>query len=314
MAKTAKTTLLRRAPMDSRQLLTAWLLALATLIFAGGGWAWYQYVHRSTYGVFWDTIDNNLNIFGVTRTITQDNNGADFQQKLQISLGAENMARGLTTISQSDQNGQETTVITETLGTPTTNYARYTDIKVQSPDSKKLPDFSSVKNVWSRELLVTGDTQNQSVLAEGLFSSIPFARLSQLQRQELVQFMKDNKVYEVDYRGAKVVERAGKQSYEYEVLVNLEGYIETLKKIDEYMGLGQLEGVDPAAYAGSEPAKLTVTTSIDGRQLLEVAYSGSTRKEQYSSYGARISSVLPETDLLRPELEQRVQKIFTPQN
>lgn len=310
MAKTVKARVKRPAPVDPRQLLTAWLLALGILIFVGGGWAWYQYVHRSVYSVFWDSVDNNFRITGVTRTVEQISNGAEVKSKLQLSLGAENLARGLTTIKQTNQNGGSTVIITETLGTPTNNYARYVDISVSGASAQ--PDISSVKNAWSRELLVKGPQQNQSILAEGLFSSVPFANLNLPQRQELVRFMKDNDVYTVDYRAAEVVERAGKQGYEYKVKVNLKGYIATLKKIDAMMGLKQLEGVDPEAYADAEPAHLTIVNSIDGRQLLEVTYNGASRKEEYSSYGARINVDVPDTNLLRSELEQKVQNIFKP--
>jgi len=292
----------KQVPMDNQRLLTVWLFVLAGLIFAGGLWGWYQYVHRSAYGVFWDAIDNNLRLTGVTRTVTQDTNGGDVQQKLQLSLGAENVARGLTTIKQPG-----TVVITETLGTPTDNYARYLDIQA---DSK--PNLSGVKDVWSREALVKGAGQNQSVFAEGLFSSFPISNLRQSQRQELVQLMRQKKVYEVDYRGAKVVERAGKKGYEYTVTVNIQGYIETLKKIDQMMGLDQLTAVNIAAYEGAEPARLVVVNSIDGRQVLEVTYTGTTRKEVYSSYGARVDVQIPETNLLRSELEQKIQRIFGP--
>lgn len=310
MAKKSKTKVVQRAPIDPRQLLATWLVALGLLIFIGGGWVWYQYVHRSVYSVFWDTVDNNFRITGVTRTVEQIANGAEVKSKLQVSLGAENLARGLTTIKQTGDNGTSTTIITETLGTSTNNYARYVDINVVG--AGKQPDISSIKNAWSRELLVKGAQQNQSVLAEGLFSSVPFANLTQPQRQEIVQFMKDNDVYTVDYRGATVVERAGKQAYEYKVAVSLKGYIATLKKIDAMMGLGQLDSVDPNSYEGAEPANLTIVNSIDGRQLLEVTYTGASRKEEYSSYGARINVDVPETELLRSDLEQKVQNIFKP--
>lgn len=316
--KTVLTTAKKKTPVDSQRQVAVRLFALGVIILLGGMFAWYQYVHKSAYNVFWDTIDNNLNIFGVTRTIEQDANGAEFNQKLQISLGAENVARGATVITQPTQEGT-TTVITETLGTPTNNYTRYIDITTQTADGSpvKQPDISSVKNVWSRESLTQGDTQNQNVnqsaFAEGLFSSVPFAYLSQPQRQKVVQFMKDNEVYSADYRNAKTVNRAGKQAYEYNVVVNLKGYIETLKMIDEMMGLQQLTGVNPAAYDGAEPAQLTIVSGIDGRQLLEVSYTGTTRKETYSAYGARIHVDLPETNLPRTQLEEKIQSIFTPQ-
>jgi hypothetical protein len=292
--------------MDNQRLVTVWAFAIGLLIFLGGLWCWYQYVHRNTYNVFWDSIDNNLDIYGVTRTVDQEANGSSVQQKLQVSLGQDNIARSITTIKQPTQGG-ETTVITETIGTPGDNFTRYTDIKSPAP-----VDTSKVRNVWSREKLAAGAGQNQSVFAEGLFSSIPFANLTQPQRQELVTFMKDQKVYEVDYRGAKTVERAGKQGFEYTVQVNLQAYIETLKKIDTMMGLKQLESVDPAQYAGAEPAQLVIVNSIDGRQLLEVTYAGTSRKETYSSYGARIIINIPDAKIQRAELEQQIQSIFTP--
>lgn len=296
--------------MDNQQLLTVWVFALGLLVLLGSLFAWYQYVHRSTYGVFWDTIDNNLNINGVTRTIEQQNNGADFNQKLQISLGAENVARGITTVTQPSAEGN-TVVVSETVGTPTENFVRYVDVNVAGSGTAPA-DVASIKNVWSREPLTQGGQLNQSILAEGLFSSFPLARLNQPQRQEVVQFMKDNKVYSVDYKNAKEVSRGGKQGFEYVVVVDLPGYIATLKMIDTMMGLKQLESVDPSAYEGAEPAELTVVNSINGRQLLEVTYNGSSRKEKYSAYGARINVAIPEAYLLRSELEQKVQTIFAP--
>ena len=285
---------------------------MAALILVVGLFSWYQYIHKSTYGVFWDTVDNNLNLFGVTRTIDQSSGESKFNQKLQISLGAENVARGLTTITQPGQNGT-IEVVTETLGTLTNNYARYVDVSLVR-DNAAVPDISSIKNVWGREDLVGDKDPNQSVLAEGLlFSSFPLAGLSAPQRQEVIQFMKDSQAYEVDYKGARVVTRAGKQAYEYNVIVNMEGYIAAVKMVDEMMGLNQLSDVDPTAYAEADPAQLTVVNSIDGRQLLEVSYTGTTRTEKYSAYGARITVDIPETNLLRSELEQRVQTIFGPQ-
>lgn len=296
--------------MDNQKLLAVWLVVLGTLVFLGGLWAWYSNVHQSAYRVFWDSVDNNLNIYGVTRTIEQNNNGSTVNQKLQLFLGAENIARGRTTVTQPNQTGGTTTVVTETVGTPTNNYARYVDIQTGEGNSGQ-PDTSRVLNVWSREVLLGGEQQNESVLSEAIFSSIPFAYLPLNQRQEVVQFMKDNDVYEVDYRNAKKVERAGKQAYEYQVTVNLKGYIETLQKVDRLMGLEQLTSVNSAAYEGATPAELVVISSIDGRQVLEITYNGSNRTEKYSSYGARLEVDIPETEVLRSELEQRVQEVFS---
>lgn len=186
MAKAA-TKKAPRAPLDNRQLAIVWLCALGVVIFIGGLWAWYQYVHRSSYNVFWAMVDNNLRTRGVTRTTEQTSSGSKVISKSQLSLGSPNLVKGLTTIKQDSGDGT-TVVVTETLGTPTANFARYLDI--QSPAKK---DVSSIKNVWGREVLVGGEQQNQSVFAEALFSSIPFANLTQAQRQELVKYMQDKK-------------------------------------------------------------------------------------------------------------------------
>lgn len=78
------------------------------------------------------------------------------------------------------------------------------------------------------------------------------------------------------------------------------------------MGLKQLERVDPAQYEGAQDARLTVVSSIDGRQLLEVSYDGADRKETYSGYGAHVAEDLPTTDVLRSDLEKKVQQLFAP--
>jgi len=301
----------KQLPLGNRQLIIAWIVAIGVVVLMGGLWSWYKYVHRGSYNVFWDMIDNNLSIYGVTRTVEQTNGTAKVNQKVQLFLGAQNLAKGKTVLIQQNQNGGTTTIVSEMLGTNSNNYVRYVDIAVTGAAQ---PDISSIKNKWSKELLTRGTTQNQSVLAEGLFSSVPIANLTLAQRQELVGAMKRNKTYDVDYRGAKTVERAGKQAYEYKVKVNLKGYITALKKIDELMGLKQLERVDPAQYDSTSSAELTMVSSINGRQLLEVTYNGAGRKETYSGYGARQNIETPDTGLTRSELEQKIQAIFGPRS
>ncbi len=293
-------------PMDGRKLAIVWLCILGTLILVGGVWMWYSFIHRNPYKVFWDSVATSLRTQGVTRQIKQTTGQTELDQTIQLSLGQNNVARGITTITQPSANG-ETKVLTEIIGTPDNNFARYTDIQTANR-----PDISSIQNVWSRENLVQGFGQNQSVFAETVFSSVPFANLTSAQQQELLQFMKDNKVYDVDYRGAKVVERAGKQAYEYKVNVNLKSYIEALKKIDEWMGLKQMSAVDPDQYAGLDPAQLTIVSGINSRQVLEITFGGSARTEKYFGYGAQVPVEVPDTNLMREQLELQIQKIFTP--
>lgn len=308
MAKTSR--VIAPAPVDPQRLMINWLVALAVVILLGGLWTWYQYVHRSTYGVFWDTVNNSLNINGVTRTVEQAGNGGQMKQTLQLSLGQHNLARGVTTITQPNQQDDGQLIIqTEIVGTPTTNFARYVGISGITPSSQA--DLASVKDIWSQETVTKGQF-GQNVFIESIFGSIPFGDLNAAQRQELVQFMKDNKVYDVDYRGAKVVNRDGKQAYEYNVKVNIPAYIASLVMLDDMLGLGQLTGVDPATSEGTAPAELTVVASIDGRQLLEIGFVGAPRTEKYSAYGVHVDGLLPEAVLPRVELEQKVQKLFAP--
>lgn len=296
----------KHIPLTNQQLATVWMAVIGLLVLLGGLWAWYQYLHRGTYNVFWDTVDNNLNLFGVTRQTTQENGNAKFNQKLQISLGANDVAHGVTTVMQPTAAGNNV-IVTETIGTPTNNYVRYTNI--QTPTKV---NTAPIINKWSRDLLVVGNTQNRSTLTDGLLSALPIADLSQPQRQEIVQFMKDNNVYTVDYKGAKVVERAGKQGYEYNVRIDFQKYMEAAKQIDAMMGIGQLKNVDLQSYENAQPQDVTLVMSIDGRQLLEISYPGSTLKETFSSYGARVPVELPETDMSRSELETLIKRVFGP--
>lgn len=294
--------------VSNQRLALIWVVAIGVLVLLGGVWAWYQYLHRGAYNVFWGTVDTNLNLFGVTRTTTQENGEAKFQQRMQISLGANDVARGVTAITQPSANGT-TVVVTETIGTPTNNYVRYTSI--QSPTKV---NTDSILNKWSRDLLVVGNNQNRSILTDNLLSALPIADLSQPQRQEIVQMMKDMGVYTVDYKGAKVVERDGKQGYEYSVRIDFQKYMAVAQRIDEMMGIGQLKDLDLQSYASAQPQDVTLVMSIDGRQLLEISYDDSTLKESFSSYGARLPVELPQTDTPRSELEEKIQRLFAPQS
>lgn len=298
--------------IDSQKTLIVWLFVLASLIFAGGLYGWYQYIHKSPYRVFWGMVDNNLRTFGVTRTYKQENPGISLEQNLRLVLGANNAAVGVTNIKQTYESGQKTEITTEVVGTPKANFARYTKINTEQKLTKPAKaNLLELKDIWSKEELGRPDQVSQSVFSEAAyFVTVPYANISQKNRSDIVGFMKSNTVYDIDFKDAHEVTKNGKKAVAYKVKINVTKHLEMLKKLDSIMGLKQLDEVG-APPGNSPPVEVRMFVGIDSRQLLSVDYVGANRTENFSSFGARVNTDLPKADITRSQLEQKLQNLLS---
>ncbi len=298
--------------IDGQKTLIVWLFVLATLIFAGGLYGWYQYIHKSPYRVFWGMVDNNLRTYGVTRTYQQKNPGITLEQNLRLALGANNVAVGITNIKQVNENGKKTEITSEVVGTPKANFARYTKINTEQNLTKSSKaNLEQLKNTWSKEELNRPEQVSQSVFSEAAyFVAVPYANISLKDRSSIVTFMKDKNVYDVDFKDTHIVTKSGKKAISYKLKINVAKHLEMLKKLDTILGLNQLNKVG-APSEDSAPVELRMIVGIDSRQLLSVDYVGANRTENFSTFGARVNTDLPKANLTRAQLEQKLQDLLS---
>lgn len=295
---------------ELQKLDTPWFYRFAwaggIILFLLAGFLWWNYASVVPERVFWGTINNNLVTTGVTKQIKTDETNGSLDQTQWISLGAQNVIASTSTVEQKATDAASTKVTTETIATPTADFARYTGIQTTQLSGGTSPDFSAALNVWSKQD-VTGE--NGGAFTEALYGLIPLGFIQGAQRQSIVRDMQNNKVYNVQYDKLKKYRDNGRLIYEYTVTVDAEQYIKTLKQIDAAMGLNQLQAMDASQYAGST---LEVQVAIDAhaQQLMGVMYPNNSRAEKYTGYGIFHPVELPQDTVTRQELQNKLNGIL----
>ena len=249
-------------------------------------------------------LENSLRTTGVTKTTEQDNQGSTLKQISQAQFGATNIINVNTVIEQGEE-GNRTKVVTETIGTPQENYARY--VEIDTPDSGQTPDFGDALDTWGVQKQEEGGS---SVFSEATYGAVLFGNLPVSQSNELIQIMKDNAVYIPNYEDVKSESIDGKKVKTYSVTVNTKAYVELLKKYDEILGLGVVDEINPDDYEQAPPISLNLSVDPVSRTLRKVEFTADGRQELLSGYGISKDVELPDSPIPRKELESQLQNIL----
>lgn len=297
---------LERLQSRGQALFYGVTLGVGTLLLVFSGWLWWHYQHLNPENVFWSAVNNNLVISGVTKNTVSKNAAESLQEYEQISLGANNLVKSVTTNTQEGDN--KTTVVTETIGTPNANFARYTKIETsqKTPDGKTI-DFSPVLQQWSKAELGGMTSGN---FATAIYDAIPFARFNFHQRQQIVKDIKDQQVYEIDFNKVTKERKDGRLYYTYDVGIVGDKYISLLKQVDAMMGLNQLKELDPAQYQGGAPIQAKITIDAVSQQLSSLTYVENNRTTSYSAWGAQTRFDVPDKTISQQELEAKLNGIL----
>jgi hypothetical protein len=290
------------------KLPLTFIIYAAVIIFVGSAWAWWYHVQTNQDRLFWGMIQNSLRTPGFSRTIVQEDGQQKLEQVVEVRTAPLHLANSRSIITQGEP--ATTRVITESIGTPTTDYVRYSDIQTsQKGQTGNDLDFSNVKNVWGKAE-AEGGTTNGQLYNESVLGLIPFGNLTGAQQEALIKEMKDKNVYSAELAS---VQRSGllrRPTYSFNVQVNPAAYISALKSFAKSTGLTHLETVDPSQYQSTQP--VTVVVSVDGwsRQLKEVSYGGGTRVEKFTGLNSIKPLQTPPQDTVPiSELQARLQTV-----
>ena len=267
-------------------------------------WLWYSYASVNPTKVFWGTIDHSLATVAVSKKISSSSDNAKLSQEQQINLGAQKVISSHSTVEQS-KDKQTTTVVTQSIATPTTNYSRYTSIKASN--AGKTLDFSSVTGQWGKQAV---DTTGSGIFAQAIFDIVPFANLDASKRATAISGMKTANVYTIDYASIKKYHQNGRLIYDYPLSIAPAGYIATLKQIDQLMGLNQLSKLDVSQYQGNAAVKVTVSIDARARHLVAISYQGSNQKETFSDYGTTHQVTVPNKTVDQAVLQTKLNAIL----
>lgn len=253
-------------------------------------------------------LSSNLTTYGVTKTVSQTSAAGGLYQISQLRFGQHNVADIKTTIDQVAPDGK-IIVSTQTLATPNEEFVRYLSIdapiKNDKQDSQKI-DFQNIVNKWGRS------SQNEgggSTFAESLYGLVLFGNLPGAQRQELLNVINQDKVYQVDFNNVESINQHGRRLYVYKVDINVTAYAKMLKVYDSILGLKRMSQLNPAQYVNEPSIKATFTVDRLNHQLIKVEYDN--HQESYSGYGLHKPIKMPTDYIGRLDLERELQAVLS---
>ena len=306
MAVTGKTTKVKRNSVLSRMSpIAKTLFVVGIIILLLSFFSWWLFVRNTAQNTFESMLSNGFRTSSVTRQVLQDSGSQKLDQIIRLQTQTKHTAHGKTLLTQ--KVGEEATIIeTESIGTPTSDFVRYTKITTdqKNPRGEKI-EFDKVLGVWGKSDVTSEDSIGDlySDTALGLFL---FGDFSSSQRESLLGNIKENNVYETNYGSAKKITKDGRNYYAYNVSIKPSAYVKLLKEYGQYVGIAQLENLNPENYENADPLTFNVTVDILSQRLSSISSIGGERTESFSGYGIIDPIEIPTDTISLPDLQRRL--------
>jgi hypothetical protein len=299
------------ARLSKRTQATLYMFAIGAIILVLSGWLWWSKVSVNPQRVFSAMLSQSLSTQGVTVNVAQVNsNQSVADQYIQFQLGGVNMAHAVSVLSQNT-----TIVHTETIGTPNTDYSRYTSIQTsQKNKNGQAIDFSKVLNVWSKT--PTSQSAQSSFLSQAILGvelplgsiPVPIGNVNPDQRAALLKEIRNDRVYDIDYSKVKKQTRQGRLLYTYSVKMQPVTYVHLMQQFAKAVGLHDLDSVDPDSYSGSQPFTMQLTVDAHSTHLVS-ASAPSGFGVSYTGYDLPVTIKEPTNAISNTELQRRLSEL-----
>lgn len=282
-------------------------LGVVLLLIAGGIWTYTRCTDPER--VFWATISQSLRSSAVTVQAEQTGSGTTIHETVGYSLGANNIAQSHTVLSKAG-----TTVVSETIGTPTQDYTRYASIDtVQKGAGGKPLDFSKVVGVWAKGDGGTGSQIfPQAVLGTGLPIGgmvVPIADLSTNLRNKLVTQIHADNVYQTTFEKAKSARVRGRLQYTYDVKISPVAYARLMKSFAGSLGLHGLDQLNPTSFQGQPALNVKITIDVASHHVARIVLVEGNYTQSYTSYDVPMNASIPAKTITTKELQGRLSQI-----
>ena len=297
--------------IDNKRLNIAMLAGISILILGFSGYVWWSKVYTSPTRVFWGMVSNNLATRGLTRTVSQTQNGAKSVRRAEISLGNPINTHDYATIESSDGS-----VTSETINVAENGYIKYNSIKTtRKTAGGKEKDYSPALNKWASTHedikteggLSAADQSELSIASTLLGDGMLYGDLTANQRNDLVDKLKKANVYNVKTTDPKSESWNGHEVYKYDVEVSL---LQQTRVIIDYLkqvGLPKAaKYIEAKGIPGGEPAQLKFVVDIATRQLLQmgpVDEAATDARVIFSQFGVYNKNEIPKQFIKSSELE-----------
>jgi hypothetical protein len=269
----------------NKRRVTAGSIVLALVIYGTSGWYYWRKVYTSYENVYWGMVENSLRVQSVARQQSAGQDKQSFSQTLLLTTGAHPQVQGRSLFAQK-QGSEQLLKGTELLGTPESDYYKYTAL--QGPKiNGKAPDYSKSLNRWARESGSLGSVTDGKLFAEITQGIVPIGNLRLAQRTELMKVMQDSGVYDVNFSETTKQKVNGRQVYLYRVALKTEGYARVLKAFSKMIGTNQYDNLNPDDYKNAQSAQYIAIVDVTSRQLVGLQFGNGQRLDAYTGQGVR---------------------------
>ncbi len=290
---------------NRRYKLQLIFLIVATLaLFAMSGLYWYRNVLTNPDRLLGDMLNKSLQTESLFRSVSQGTGRNSVSQDVYVAFSPKTISKSVSELKESSQAGN-TTVVTETLGTKTTDFVRYTGIDVQGNNPNQ--DFKSVLNVWGKKDSDPEQGTRPTFLSEALFLVVPFGNLNPDQRSQLKNEIDRVNLYH--YTKSTLDFENGRPIARYDMEIDPQSLITVLRKYVELTGVGNPQDLDPAAYEGAQAVRVEMKVDILSRHLKAVNFTDSDRRETYAGYNVPKEISLPNETITIDELQTKLQAV-----
>lgn len=297
--KASKKTPKKQLAVSFRQKILL-MVGVSMIALGFGVWTWWNSILMNPDRALNDMLANSLQTSGITKTISQDT----ASQSVRLYFQPNPMAQTSTVLTQQGQTGTTSSVTTETIGTKTADYVRYTDINTGGTTT---PGIEEIINVWASQKADERIGVKPAFLNEASLSIIPFGNLSDSDAGKVLSAMQEKQLYSYEKSATKW--RDGRPTLIYSISVKPSDLISVLKIYSEVTGIGDSRQLRSEDYASLGDLKIEIAVDAFSRQLLNVNYPDSGRNELYSGYGLKNLVDLPENPIGISELQTKIQNL-----
>ena len=305
---------IKRLPNKISKLILSWNIRrlIKQFIFVGvvlagtSAFLWYTKLYMTEDRRFWMAVENSMSTPSVTRTLIEGGTGNQVVQQQQFLFSPNMVSNSRVSYTQKSAT-IDTEVETRGVSYLDAQYSQYTKFTTnQKNKDGSNANIDELLNKWEGTVAAGDDTDQSRInYASELVTLIILGNFDANYRRDVMQQMRSNKVYQVDYAGATNDEVDGQKVRLYPVTVGLKKYAELLVGSFKQAGLGDFPALDPSSY--NDEARIPLTIAINQRTNEIVGVSYGSRQEQYESYGVIKTVDRPDAVYGSGELEKAVQ-------
>lgn len=253
--------------------------------------------------LFWRTISQNLQTSSVTKTILQGDDNTSVAEATTLQFRAQLLVRTTTNVEKKSPSSISS-VTTESVGTTTKDFARYTKLF-----SSYHGGLNNQINKWANG--GQSDAEPPTFLLDALYSTpLMFGYLSTSQQNTLVAQLQSKNVYSFNSLGAtKGYAKNGIAVYDYQVTINWNEYTAIYK---QYLAMIGLESQAYTIVGPTEPTLYKAVISINPQALQIVGFrllNGAYTEQIYSNYDTSITIKAPQkAEISITELQENIKE------